>query len=117
LRHRVEDFAGDVALETADGFGLGLSFGLAFGEVVVGAVVAAESDDDDPPESGVGETIAGAVESVSVGLAASGGDGVAAAERGKRGLGPHQQLLAAQLAEPGVRGPEGIIVALAERIG
>ncbi len=44
-----EDLAGDVALEAADRFGLGLAVADAFGEVVLGALVAVQAHERDAP--------------------------------------------------------------------
>ncbi len=44
-----EDLAGDVALEAADRFGLGLAVADAFGEVVLGGWIAVQPDERDAP--------------------------------------------------------------------
>ncbi len=54
----------DVALEAADGFGLGLAFGASTLEVVAGWGVVGEAGDDDSPQGAVGLTITGSAEAM-----------------------------------------------------
>jgi hypothetical protein len=65
----VVELAGDVTLEAADRFSLGLALGEAALEVVAGVRVVGEPADHDPPERRVGLAVTGAAESVSVLLA------------------------------------------------
>ena len=66
---RCEDFPGDVALETADDFVLGLALGQPTGQVVLGGLVVAQPYQHDPVERGVGLAVTTGVEAVPDGLA------------------------------------------------
>jgi len=81
-----EHFAGDVALEAAHDLGLGLAFGGAAGDVVLGGLMAAHADQGDAPQGAVGLAVAAAVQPVPVG--AAGGDGYrgGSAEPGEGGF-------------------------------
>jgi hypothetical protein len=69
------DLAGDVALEAADDVASAEALGLAALGVGAGGGVPAESADGDAVEGGVGGSVAGSVEAVSVGVSAGCGDG------------------------------------------
>ena len=56
----------DVALEATDDFAFGHPFCDASGHVVLGGLMPAESDHDDPPERVVEFAVAAAVESMSL---------------------------------------------------
>src|SRR5215204_7576630 len=84
---RVEDLAGDVALQAADDLGLRQAFvGAALG-VGAGAGVVAEAAKNDNVERVVGATVAAAVGPVAVGASAAGGDRCGAAEVREGGFG------------------------------
>jgi hypothetical protein len=84
----VVDLAGYVALETSDDVGLGQAFlGPPF-HIGAGAGVVAEPAENDHVEGPVGVAVAAAVESVSVGAAAAGGDRCGTTQVGEGGLGP-----------------------------
>ena len=84
---RVEDLAGDVALQASDDFGLRQAFvGAALG-VGAGAWVVAEAAKNDNVERVVGATVAAAIEPVAVGASAAGGDRCGAAEVREGGFG------------------------------
>ena len=68
----MEDFAGEVALETAHDLIFRFAFGEAPRHVVTGGLVAAQPHDQDDMQRPVGITVAAAVESVSDGFAAGG---------------------------------------------
>src|SRR3974377_943866 len=65
-----EELASDVALEAADGFGLGFAFVAAASEVRAGVGVVGEAGDDDAPQGAVGLAVAGPAEAMSLLLAA-----------------------------------------------
>src|SRR3974377_458125 len=65
-----EELASDVALEAADGFGLGFAFVAAAAEVRAGVGVVGEAGDDDAPQGAVGLAVAGPAESMALLLAA-----------------------------------------------
>jgi hypothetical protein len=50
-------FAGEIAFEAAEDFGLGLAFGGAAGDVVLGGLVAVHPDQGDPPQGAVGVAV------------------------------------------------------------
>src|SRR4051794_13758965 len=83
LWKRCEHFAGDVALDAADRFGLGFAFADTSLEVGTGACVGGEPDDGDPPQGRVELAVAAAVEPVTGGLAAAGGYRVRAGQGGE----------------------------------
>ena len=58
------DLAGDVSLETADGFAAGLAFGDAAGEVVAGTGIPAQAGQDNAVERGVGLAVTPAIDSL-----------------------------------------------------
>ncbi len=62
-----EDLAGDITLEAPHDLSLGLAFGGAAGDVVLGRLVAAHADQGDAPQGAVGLPIAAAVQPVPVG--------------------------------------------------
>ena len=74
------ELSGDVALETADGFGFGFAFGTSALEVVASCGVVGETRDDDPPQGAVGLTVTGAAESMALLFAAGSVEGCGAAE-------------------------------------
>jgi len=55
-----EDLAGDIPLEAPHDLSLGLAFGGAAGDVVLGRLVAAHADQGDAPQGAVGLPIAAA---------------------------------------------------------
>src|SRR3954454_25347533 len=83
---RVEELAGDVALEAADDLGLGLAFGGAALGVGAGAVAVAQPADGDHVQRAVGVAVAAVTEAMAVGAAGGDGDWAGAAERGEGGL-------------------------------
>jgi hypothetical protein len=83
----VEDFAGDVALQAADDLGLRQAFVGSSLDVGGGAWVVAEAAENDNVERVVGATVTAAVEPVSVGASAAGGDRRGAAEVREGGFG------------------------------
>ena len=72
---RVEDLAGDVALQAADGFPAGLALGDTAGEAGAGMAVSAQPGQHDGVQGAVGASVAAAVESAALGLAGGGFDG------------------------------------------
>jgi hypothetical protein len=64
----VPDPAGEVALEGADGFAVGLAFGGLAGDVGLGFGVAAGTGDGDAVDGRVDLAVAAAVEAVAVGV-------------------------------------------------
>src|SRR5829696_7296069 len=104
---RVEDLAGDVALQAADDLGLRQAFvGAALG-VGAGAGVVAEAAKNDNVERVVGATVAAAIEPVAVGASAAGGDRCGAAEvrEGGFGLDPVKLSPALMSTWPATSGP------------
>src|SRR6266498_420963 len=81
------EFAGNVALEAADDFLCGQSFGGATRYVGAGVGVVAHAGYDDHVEGAVGLPVAAAVEAVAFGLAAGGGYRGYPAQRGEGCLG------------------------------
>jgi hypothetical protein len=61
------DAAGEVSLEAADGFAVGLAFGGLAGDVVAGLGVAAGPGDGDAVNGGVDLSVAAAIEAIAVG--------------------------------------------------
>jgi hypothetical protein len=82
----VVGLAGDVALETAHDFGLGLALGGAAFRVGAGALSVAQAADGDQVQRSVRLAIAAVVEAVAGALAGGGGDRARAAESGERPL-------------------------------
>ncbi|HTP19038.1 MAG TPA: hypothetical protein VMJ65_05505 [Solirubrobacteraceae bacterium] len=70
----VPDLAGDVALEAADRFELGLSFGLSALEVGAGGGVELGSAERDDVGRSVWLSVAAAVQAVADGFAGAGGN-------------------------------------------
>jgi hypothetical protein len=110
------ELAGDVALEASDDLFLGQAFGGASFGVGAGAGVPAQAAQHHAVESGVGLTVAAAVEAVPGGLAGRGGNRGGAAEHGERGLGGEpvvvvaggdQELAGDVCADPVGGGPGG----------
>ncbi len=64
-----EDLTSDVAFEAADDLGLCHPLHRATPHILPQLLIVAESDKDNAIESGIGSSIASAVESVAVGLA------------------------------------------------
>jgi hypothetical protein len=91
-----EDLSGHVALETADGFLLGLSLTDPAGQVLLGLLVVTQPGDHDPVQGGVGLAIPTPIEPKAAGLARGGLDRGgdphsienAASERSLSGLSP-----------------------------
>jgi hypothetical protein len=83
----VEDLAGDVALQAADDLGLRQAFVSAALGVSARPCVIAEPDENDDVECIVGATVTAAIEPVSVGASAAGGDRRGAAEVREGGFG------------------------------
>lgn len=82
-----EDFASNIALETADDLGLGHPLPSATLHIRLGPLVMTEPDNHHPMESGVGLAVAAPVKPVPVGLARGRGDRTDPAQRGKGRLG------------------------------
>ncbi len=70
----VPDPAGEVALEAADRFSVGLAFGSFASDVVLRFGVAARAGDGDAVDRGVELAVAAAIEAVALCLAGAGGD-------------------------------------------
>jgi hypothetical protein len=83
LRKTRVELAGDVALEAADGFGLGLAFGAAPLDVATCRRVVGESGDHDAPQGAVGLTVAAAAESMPLLFAARGIERCSSTESGE----------------------------------
>src|SRR6266700_6855830 len=81
------DLAGDVAFQAADDLAFALAFVGAPFDVVLGRLVVAHADEDDPVERRVGLPVAASVEPVPAGLAGRGGGRLGAAEHREGGLG------------------------------
>ena len=79
-----ESLAGDVALEAAHDLGLGLAFGDAPVDVILGGLVAAHADQGDAPEGAVRIPVAAAVQAVPVGASGADRNRGGAAEPGER---------------------------------
>ena len=86
MREEAEHLSSDVALEAAHRLLLGQSFLLASIDVLGGSRVVDHAGEHDVPEGRVGLTIAAAIESVSLVLAAAGIEWRSAAEVGKSSL-------------------------------
>lgn len=69
----------EVSFEASDDLGFGLALGRSSGHVGLGALVEPHADDDDAVERCVGLPVSTSVESVTVGPAGRGWDGVDAA--------------------------------------
>jgi len=80
------ELAGDVALEAAADFRIGLAFCSAPGDVGMGARAGAPASQEDVVEGAVEEPVAAAVEPVSGDAAAAGGDRAGAGECGVGGI-------------------------------
>jgi hypothetical protein len=78
-----EDLAGDITLEAPHDLSLGLAFGGAAGDVVLGRLVAAHADQGDAPQGAVGLPIAAAVQPVPVGTPGRNRDRGSAAQPGE----------------------------------
>jgi len=70
----VPDAAGEVALEAADRFAVGLAFGSFASDVVLGLWVAARAGDGDAVNGGVELAVAAAIEAVALRCAGARGD-------------------------------------------
>ena len=81
------ELAGDVALDAADGFSPGSSFGDAAGDVLLSWRVVAGSGERDDEACPIGLAVAAAIETVPVGAAGRDGDGRSATEVVERGFG------------------------------
>ncbi len=81
-----EDFASDISFEAADNLGLAHSFRGAASHVCLGPVVKTKPDHNDAMESGIGLTVATAVEPMPVGLAGRSRYRIDPAERGEGSL-------------------------------
>jgi hypothetical protein len=89
--------AGEVALEAADGFAVGLAFGAFAGDVVLGLGVAAQPRDGDAVDRRVDLAVAAAVEPVPAGLARADRDRGDAGGPGELGV-SRESLRAGDLA-------------------
>ena len=80
----VVDLAGDVALEAAHDFALGLAFGGAAFDVGAGALAVAQAADGDQVQRAVGLAVTAVVEAMAGRLAGGGRDRARAAEQRRR---------------------------------
>ena len=80
------ELAGDVALEAAADFGIGLAFCAAPGDLGPGLLARAPASQEDVVQGAVEVAVAAAVEPVTDDAAATGGDRAGAGERGVGGI-------------------------------
>src|SRR5690606_21816600 len=80
------ELSGDVALEAAADFSVGLAFGASTLEVGTGGGVVAHAVQSNDVQSAVELAVAAAVEAVTGGESGAGGDGRDAGEAGERGF-------------------------------
>jgi hypothetical protein len=83
----VEHFPCDEALETANDLGFAAAFSQSPGCIGLGLFVPAQAYESNTVESGIGLSVAPAIEAMSVGLARTGRKWADTTERGKRRIG------------------------------
>jgi hypothetical protein len=84
---QLRDVAGEVAFERADGFAVGLAFGLLAGEELDCLGVTACAGDCDAVDGGVDLAVAAAIEPVAIGAAEADGDRCEAGRPDELGVG------------------------------
>ena len=82
----IVNFAGDIPLQGANGFELGIPFGDTLGDIGFGSRIGTQSPDRDDMECAVGISVAAAIKAMSDRFAGRGRDRVHAAECREAGL-------------------------------